>query len=453
MLQRVRRDEAYATLALAGELERARGLSAADRALTTQLVYGVLRRRGQLDELLAARLSRPLSQVDPEVLDVLRLAAYQLLALDRVPAYAAVDEAVSAVRGLRGQRVAGFVNAVLRRIEREADGRDLDALLAALPAPSSAAARIARVAGLPLELARAWSRQLGEVEAQALGQALLEPARLTLRTNTLRCSREELQALLEEEGASVRLARYAPGGLYVADAGNTSRRWTPSTSAAYHDGLWTMQDEAAQLVSLLLAPRSGQRVLDACCGLGGKTTHLAELCGPSGGPPTLFAVDISPRKLELLEEHCLRLGLRCEARRGDLTRGLAELPPASFDAVLLDAPCSGFGVLRRHPELKWRPGAVDPKRRAALVELQRELLTAARQLLAPGGTLVYAVCTITPEEGPKQLRWLLETFPELSLAPPVAALGALAPRGELCLWPHRHGTDGFYAARVTLAKE
>jgi 16S rRNA (cytosine967-C5)-methyltransferase len=456
VLQRVRRDDAYATLALAGELERGRGLSPADRALATQLVYGVLRRREQLDQLLAARLSRPLSQVNAEVLDVLRLAAFQLLALDRVPAYAAVDEAVGAARRLRGQRVAGFVNAVLRRIEREADGRDLDELLAALPAPSSPAAHLARAASLPQELAQVLLGQLGERDAAALGQALLEPARLTLRTNGLRISPAELQERLEEEGAAVRVARHAPGALHVADGGS-ERRWTPGGSAAYHEGLWTMQDEAAQLVSLLLAPRCGQRVLDACCGLGGKTTHLAELCGPSSGPPNLWAVDVSARKLELLEEHLLRLGLRCEARRGDLTEGLAGLPEASFDAVLLDAPCSGLGVLRRHPELKWRQGAIDGQRRGALVTLQRELLTAARRLLVPGGTLVYAVCTITAEEGPEQLRWLLETHPELSLTPPpigsASTLSCLAPSGELALWPHSHGTDGFYAARLTLAKE
>lgn len=446
MLQRVRRDGAYATLALSAELERERGISAADRALTTELVYGVLRRRRQLDFVLGQRMRQPLERVNIEVLDVLRIAAYQLLLLDRVPAYAAVDEAVSAVRRLRGPRVAGFANAVLRRLEK--DGLDLTDLRHDDPLQN-----LGLQGSLPDALAAEWMAQLGVEEAGALALAMLEPASLTVRANLQRTTAEALAKRLEEEGAEVRASSLAPAALRVRSGGGETR-WHPAQSEAYHDGLWTMQDEGAQLVSLLLAPAVGMRVLDACAGLGGKTTHLVELLAASGeAGPQVLAVDPQAQKLQLLDEHCRRLGLRCDSRLGTLqSLAAGELATKRFDAILVDAPCSGLGVLRRHPELRWRAATS----RSELVALQRELLRSAVQLLADDGVLVYAVCTTSEEEGPQQCRWLRSTYPELELTPPnlsvAPSLAALAPQGELRLWPQRHDTDGFYAVRLRRAQ-
>jgi len=298
--------------------------------------------------------------------------------------------------------------------------------------------RLAITGSLPDALARRWVAELGLEEAAALARRLRGRAPLTVRTNTLRLSREELARRLETEGARAVPCPLAPAGLRLVELGD------PGASAAYQAGLFTPQDEAAQLVSQLVDPQPGEAVLDGCCGVGGKSTHLAALMSDRG---RVLCLDVSARKLELLREHCLRLGVTsCEPLEADL-RAADRLRPAPVDRVLLDAPCSGLGVLARHPELKWR---LDLEAVPRLVALQRELLEAALRWLRPGGVLVYSVCTTTEEEGPAQLRWLLAGHPELTVEPPPPALAALAPEGTLRLWPHRHDTDGFLATRVRL---
>lgn len=415
VLRRVRKDDAYATLALNATLDDSR-LPAEERRLATELVYGVLRQRRRLDHALQRHVRRRLSATDPDTLDQLRLATYQLLVLDRVPAYAAVDHAVAAVRQLRGQRVAGFVNAVLRRVDRDAEAL-----------PDEPVARLAVECSLPDELARYWSDRLGLDEARRLGRSLLDRAPLTARVNTLRCDHATLQSTLEREGARVEAGRSVDTALQL-----TLVPASPFELRSHREGLWTAQDEAAQLVSLSVAPRPGETVLDACAGVGGKSMHLGALMENRG---RLVCVDSGRRKLDILREHGRRLGVTiCEVRAGDL-RSPAVLEGLRTDRALVDAPCTGLGVLRRHPELKWRPGA-GLSAMPELVRLQRELLSAAVDALRPGGVLVYSVCTLTDEEGPEQRRWLLEQRPELA-----------AEDEGLRLWPHRSGTDGFFVAR------
>ncbi|MBW2733335.1 MAG: 16S rRNA (cytosine(967)-C(5))-methyltransferase RsmB [Deltaproteobacteria bacterium] len=420
VLARVRRDAAYSNLALSGELSRQRHLSSADRGLATELVYGTLRHQRFLDHAIDGLLKSK-KALDPEVRDILRVATYQLLMLDRVPRYAVVNEAVDAARRLRGAHVGGFVNAILRRMGDN-------------PPSRSACDDLALRCSLPDALAREFVAQCGAEEGEKLAEALLLPASLIGRVNTTRGSREEAATTLQGEGAKVEPVDYAPAGLRISGFGGAFE------SDSYLHGLWTAQDEAAQLVTLLLEAKRGERVLDACAGVGGKATHLAELCDEP-----VVCWDVNARKLQLLEEHALRLGVRCETRVGDFTTSGDDVK-GDFDCVLVDAPCSGIGVLRRHPELKWR----EASNRAELVALQRRLLTRAIAALKPGGRLVYSVCTITEEEGPQQLAWALERFGEVSLEAPTddARLLGLAPTGELRLWPHRHGMDGFYAMRL-----
>jgi 16S rRNA (cytosine967-C5)-methyltransferase len=427
VLRRVRQDDAYANLALSAALGRAR-LESADRHLATELVYGVLRRQRLLDHALGRHAQRPLHQLDDEVLDAMRLGAYQMLCLDRVPAHAAVNDAVEAVRRARGASMAGFANAVLRRVAPE----DLERGL-----PEDAEERLAITGSLPDELVRLWVAQLGLDEAQQLAARLLRPAPLTARVNTLKTDASSLVERLEAEGVRAERGGLVPGALRLGGVAS------PFASAAYLDGSWTAQDEAAQLVALLLEPQTNERVLDGCAGVGGKATHLAALMRDVG---EVVCVDSSPRKLELLREHCLRLGVRCcRTQQADL-RQPAAVEAASFDRVLIDAPCSGLGVLGRHPELKWRPALLEHQ--AELVALQRALLVAGHRALRAGGLLVYSVCTTTDEEGPAQVRWLLGEYPDLELAPSTTgALAALVSDGLYRLWPHRHDTDGFFFAR------
>ena len=427
VLRRVRRDDAYANLALSAALDRAHYLRAADRGLATELVYGVLRNRRLLDHVIARHSTRPLGRVDAEVLDVLRVAAYQVLMLDRVPAHAAVNDAVETVRLARGRAVAGFANAVLRKLDKGSMDSGL---------PQNPIQRMALQCSLPKWLAGHWVDQLGLEEATAMGKSLLQRPPLSVRVNTLKNDREALVRLLTEEGGRAEPGKLGSAALSLAGVAS------PFTSPSYLNGLWTAQDEGAQLAAELLEPLPGERVLDACCGVGGKSTHLAALTGDKGA---VLCIDTSPRKLERLREHCLRLGIQsCEARQGNLLHG-ATLDGVQVDRVLLDAPCSGLGVIRRHPEQKWR---VERHSVNKMATLQKKLLEAVLPALRPGGVLVYSVCTTTDEEGPAQAVWLGLEHPELRPLPVEdGPLTGLADLGLARLWPHRHGTDGFFLAR------
>lgn len=434
VLRRVRRDQAYSNLALAAAFERAPALEAADRALATELVYGVLRHQRRLDAALAVLTRQPLERLDADVHDVLRLGAYQLLLLDRVPDYAVVDAAVSSVKLLRGERPAGFVNAVLRRLARERQG--------APTLPADPVARLALTASLPDALARQLVAELGLATAERLALSSLERPPLVVRVNDRRATVEQVERILRAEGAVTTRGRWSPLALSIEGLSS------PFSTASYLEGLWTAQDEAAQLVGWALDVAPGQAVLDACAGLGGKALHLAQQLtrdGAASETAGLLACDPSPRKLELLREHALRLGLSCATRCADLTRAETLVGVGSFDRVLVDAPCSGLGVLRRHPELKWRWRA---EAQAGLVALQRALLRGAAALLRPGGMLVYAVCTVSAAEGPEQGAWVAAELPVLQPAPlRDGPLAGLAVGAEARLWPHEHGTDGFYIAR------
>jgi 16S rRNA (cytosine967-C5)-methyltransferase len=432
VLRRVE-EGAYAPLALDGEAQRAR-LSPQDRRLATTLVYGVLKGRARLDHALAAYAPRGLGRLDGATLDLLRLGALQLLEL-RVPAHAAVDETVRQVRALRGARLAGFANALLRKLAQRG----------APPPPSGPPARrLSVLSGAPEPVVQAALARLGEAETEALLGAEGAPAPLWLRVNPRRATPEaaaaELAAALPE--AAIERSPLISGALRLR--GGDGVFDTP----AYVEGRVTAQDLGAQLVGALLDPQPGESVLDACAGLGGKTTQLAERMDDRG---QLDAVDRAARKLELGQDHARRLGLTIvRSIEADLTAADAPLR-AAYDRVLLDAPCSGLGVARRHPEVRLRRGAAEVGELAAL---QARLLDAVARRVRPGGVLVYAVCTYTDEEGPAQIeRFLARTsgFVRDPAAPLPPALGGRGAAGELRTWPHRDDADAFYAARMRRA--
>jgi 16S rRNA (cytosine967-C5)-methyltransferase len=430
---------AYANLALAGELGRA-PLDDSDRALATELVYGVLKRRSRIDRALAAASSRGIGGVDRASRDALRVAGYQILFL-RVPAHAAVDDAVGAIKRLRGERLAGFANALLRRLAREGEPP--------LPAERGAdlAERLSVAESTPRWLVEEALRAVGEAEAPALLAAWNAPAPTWLRANLLRTEPaplvEALQRWLAEHGrpgATVRTAPLAPEALAVVRGGDLF------STELYARGLFTAQDLGAQLIARLVAPQPGERLLDACAGTGGKCTHLAAL---ADNRATIDAADLSPRKLELCADHAHRLGVAgLRTLHADLTDERAPLAP-SYDRVLLDAPCSGFGVLRRHPELKWRRTVDDV---AALAALQARLLAALARRVRPGGLLVYAVCTFTDAEAPAQVARFLAAHPDFAREPAPAAFAPVATaEGSIRTWPHRDDADAFYAIRLRRA--
>ncbi|MBI5480146.1 MAG: 16S rRNA (cytosine(967)-C(5))-methyltransferase RsmB [Deltaproteobacteria bacterium] len=425
-------DGAYATLALAGELDRS-GLSAADRALATELCYGVLRLRGRLDRALEACAPRGLGRVDQRVRDALRVAAFQMLCLQRVPAHAAVNDAVEEVKRLRGPRLAGFANALLRKLARDGEP--------AAPAPDAdpVAFMVARES-YPEWLARLYLAEVGPEEAVAFAAAQNTAAPVWLRANPARGGRAEaLRAIAAERpDAELHASPLLPEALRLRGASS------PAELGAFRDGLCTVQDLGAQAVGRLCGAAPGERILDACAGVGGKSTHLAEL---AAGGALIDAADRSARKLALLIEHARRLGAAgITPVEVDLAAPGARLA-AAYDRVLLDAPCTGLGVLRRHPELKWRREAADVARLAAV---QAQLLGALAPRVRVGGVLVYSVCTVTPAEGAGQVARFLERHPGFRLEAPdePAVAPLLDAHGLLRTLPHRHDADGFVAARL-----
>jgi len=435
VLRRVDGDGAYLGLALAGELERA-ALSPEDRGLATEIAYGVVRHRSRLARALSAHAPRGIGKLSPAVRVALDAAAYQILLLDRVPDYAAVDDAVRAVRAVAGPRVAGFANGLLRRLAREGEPP--------LPDRADLRAHLEVACSLPAAVMDELVRAVPDGELEAAALALTAPAPLWARVDPLRCQVAEVAARLEAERAG---SRAEPSEL-CREAIRLTGAGSPEASASFQDGLWTVQDLGAQLVGHLVDARPGLRILDACAGVGGKATHLAQLAGDQA---QIDAADQSARKLDLLTDAARRL--RITSIRpivSDLRQPGPELAE-SYDVILLDAPCTGLGVLRRHPELKWRHRAGAAAEMAAL---QRELLAALWPRLRSGGLLVYSVCTFTRAEGPEQIARFVAEIGDAVIEPPAADDGVpdwsavRRPDGNIATWPHRHDADAFFAARL-----
>ena len=420
VLARVAEESAYANRALSAALDRQRSLLPEDRALATELVYGVLRRQSRLDRALEAVSDRGLGDIDQRVRIALRVAAYQILFLDRIPAYAAVNDAVEACKGIRGGRLAGLANALLRRVAERGEPP--------LPDPArDPLAYMAEGAGFPEWLARLVMAELPSSEAAAFADASTAPAPLTIRANRLRVDREGLLARLRSErpGATIESSALAPDALLVR------KMDSPFLTDAWREGWFAVEDAGAQRVVALAGAASGERILDACAGVGGKSAHLAAL---AAGKALIDAVDIAPAKLDEARRLFTRLGVRgVTTRAADLMQTWAGEPRA-YDRVLLDAPCSGLGVLRRHPEALTRR---QPAEITALAEIQRRMLDTVAPLVRPGGTLTYSVCTFERAEGDDVIARFLEGHPNFRVDEPA-----------IRTWPHRDDADAFFAVRL-----
>ncbi len=420
VLERVEKDRAFAAAVLDAELK---GVSRSrDAALATELVLGVLRRRPHLDSLLDAVSTRGLKKIELQIRNILRLGAYQIVFLDRIPARAAVSEAVNQARHSKRSGLAGLVNALLRRLAEKdpeslrPDERDLGGSI------DAAAVRL----GLPGWFLGRIADVYGRDRAFAMARAFNTPSRRTLRINGGRGSREEVSAELDGAGTSGNLT---PWSMDVANS--------EAASQLIDKGLAAYQDEGAQLVAFALEPASGDRILDACAGRGGKTAALAMM---TNGDAHIVATDRSASKLERLAFELDRQGFSAETIVADFTAGIGD---REFSRILLDAPCSGTGTLGRRPEIRWRLSARAVK---SLVEIQSRLLDSAARALAPGGRLVYAVCSLLPEEGEEHVRDFLGRHPgfKLSGEPPAAWPEDISWNGGAVLVdPASTGTDGY----------
>jgi 16S rRNA (cytosine967-C5)-methyltransferase len=411
-----------------------------DRALAAAIVIGTLRWRARLDHFLADASSRSLSSLDPDVREILRLSLFQLLFLARVPASAIVDDAVSMARRARKSSAGGFVNGVLRSLSRRRGTLTLPeppADIGTAAERDTAARALAVTESHPVWLVERWIDRLGpDVTRQWLAFDNAE-APLTLRANLRRQSVATLQALLAEHGVETVPARFAPAGLVVT-AGNPLR--TPLADS----GRFLLQDEASQLVPLALGAGPGERVLDACAAPGGKALAIADALGDGG---LLVAADLRPRRMAVLQ----RLLALHEAKASLVVHDLARGTPfgAVFDRVLVDAPCTGLGTLRRDVDIRWRRVPADVTSAGAR---QLAMLHEAARALKPGGRLVYATCSSEPEENELVVASFLAGRRDFR---PVARQALLAdgmpeavldPGGRLVTRPDVHGLEAFFAA-------
>jgi 16S rRNA (cytosine967-C5)-methyltransferase len=433
VLERVERDRSFADLALHGALRDSQ-LERRDRAFATELVYGTLRMRGRLDAALGQVLDRPLRKLEPPLRQLMRLGAYQLLCLPGARAAAAVDECVKLAKQGELARASGLVNAVLRSLSRRLEAGELRF-------PSLAddpQAHLTHWLSLPDWLAQRWLAELGVEAAAALAETCLGAPPRTVRV----AAQADRIALARELGGQP--TRFAPRGI-------TGFERDPVREPAFEQGLISVQDEASQLVPLLLGAAPGDVVVDCCAAPGAKTAQLAELVGPRG---EVIALELHQSRLNLIYRSLERAGLRnVRVLQRDVRQGFDLQGAMQYSHILVDAPCTGLGTLRRNPDARWRLSPADVERSA---QTQRAILSSVARYARSGGVVVYSVCTCTPEETSEVIRHFLAEHPEFRVDDPRKLLPASAEElvdAGLALrtWPHLHGCDGFYAVRLVKA--
>jgi 16S rRNA (cytosine967-C5)-methyltransferase len=420
-------------------LTRDRTLTDEDRALATEITYGALRNLGRIDYVLSRFSKRKPGSLDPDVRNILRVALYQILFLEKIPPYAAVDEAVG-LAAVFGKRSAGsFINGVLRSALRGIESVDYPS------GRTDPEGFLAVCCSLPVWLARFFLERFGRDRAIAIGQRYVERPPVVLRANTIKITRERLMEELTARGFDARETKRSAFGIAVRGGGALHK------SDLFQNGLFSLQDEASQLACPALGVEPGMRVLDVCAAPGIKGTFCAELMGDRG---KVVSIEINHARSMAIHENARRLGIRSLSVIG----GDAARPPiradAAFDRVMVDPPCSGLGVIRRNPEIKWRLVSDDL---AELAAGQRRILEAAARFVAPGGVLVYAVCTINPDEGAGVVEEFLRSHREFASDDLTTILpDTCAPcieRGALFTTPDRFSDDdtipdGFYIARM-----
>ncbi len=419
---------------LSDSFKRYRHLTSLDRAFLTELTYGVLRWRGFLDWVIERFSNLPFQKIELEVLNALRLGLYQIFFLTKTPVSAAVNESVELVKKRRGKGGGAFVNAILRSVLREKEK------IAYPDRDQNPALHLAVLQSHPLWLVERWMEEMGTEETRRICALNNQIPVLTLRTNTLKIGRAELIKKLEEKGLN-------PVPTFFSDEGIILREAPPVSELPFlKEGLFAIQDEASQLVTAVLDPKPGERVLDACAGPGGKTTHIAQKMENRG---EICALDLRREKLRMVEEGCHRLGATIvNVSVADATAPLPVPQGTKFDRILADVPCSGFGTLRRNPDLKWRRKREDLER---LSQLQFAMLKNLSRYVEEGGILVYSTCTVFREENEEVVERFLAEFPSFRLDPLDEVLPERCHRfirnGYFKTFPPEEDLDGFFSAR------
>lgn len=431
ILMEINENQAYSNLLLHRTIEKY-GIDSKDRGLLTELTYGTLQHRMTLDYYLEPFVH---GKLDKWVRELLRMSLYQIVYLTKIPPHAVVHEAVEIAKRRGHKRIAPTVNGILRSVLRKGV-RSLDTL-------EDGVAKIAIETSHPEWLIARWIELYGEEDATAMAHENNNPAPISMRVNTVKMTRDEAVAALESEGFEVSLGEIVAESL-ISNSGN------PANTEAYKQGLVTIQDESSMLPVNALDLAPGMKVLDMCAAPGGKTTHIAEMMNNEG---EVFAHDVHDHKIKLIETNAKRLGLTSiTAKSGDSRKLVEVYGESSFDRILLDAPCSGFGVIRRKPEIKYVKNQTDLE---GLITIQSELLETAEKLIKPNGIIIYSTCTVEYEENQGMVEKFLENHLDMEIIPlpNLKDNKKLAIEGDtLQVLPQHFGGDGFFVAALRKKK-
>lgn len=437
LLNRLRKGRSTLDNLLDDMLHTDTALSGKDRALANALIYGVLRQRGKLDYIIAQFSNTPFDKINPDILNILRIGLFQITDMSRIPVSAAVNTSVEMAKSVAPAWVVRYVNGLLRKASVH---------IKELTFPSvdeDPAYALAVSKSFPEWLVQRWLDRFGTGATTALCDAMNTIPPITIRTNTLCTTRKKLASAIASDVQSIEETLFSPTGLRLYNSRKPIHRLD-----AFNDGWFQVQDEAAQLTSLLLNPQPGETLLDACAGLGGKTGHCAQLMMNKG---SILALDSNPQKLDRLSTETRRLGVSIVTTQvHDLMSPMGKPYTAKFDKILLDAPCSGLGVIRRNPDTKWRTSYDDILRHS---KIQLRLLSRVADNLKPGGVLVYAVCSFEPEENEQVIRKFLGARNEFVIDDTTGhqserIRSLLDDQGYLNTLPHVQPMDGFFSVRI-----
>lgn len=427
ILERIINEGAYSNIILSNELNNS-DLSDKDKALVTEIVYGTLRRLRTIDTIIASFV-KDISIMDKKILNILRVAVYQMNYLDKVPSYAACNEAVEEAKEI-SDKDSKLVNGILRNFVKKEGKFDI--------VFRNKIDEIAFDLSFEPWMVRMFIKQYGEHEALEILEGLNNTPKMTVRVNSIKGDYEEVYEELEEAGYNIEEGCICPEAISIKGGKGIEN------NQAFVDGKITVQDESAMLISPLLDLEEGMKVLDLCCAPGGKTTHIGELLNNTG---EVLGFDLHENKLELVKENYERLGItNIKLAQKDATKLDAKLVSYA-DRVLLDVPCSGIGIIRKKPEIKWTKKRKDLKE---IVEVQREILENAWEYLKIGGVMVYSTCTLNKEENEENIKWFLSKHKDASIEKVFIGKGAnlcYNQMGTLTILPNEY-MDGFFVAKI-----
>ncbi len=429
LLIEVEREQSYAQLSLKNALE---DLDTRDKALATEIFYGTLKYQIQLDYWLNQYSKTPVKKMKPLIRNLLRMSVYQMIYLDKIPASAIINEAVKIAKKRKFQGLSGFVNGLLRNMEREKENLSF-------PDPKKSLSFSYSIQyAIPEWIIKMWLEQYSKEEVASICEALNKRAEVCGRCNTLKGDKETLMAALKAEGVEVEPGRLLDEAFYVKKLDKLQNL------ASFKVGAWTVQDESAMLVAHVVSPQKGDTVLDMCSAPGGKSMHMAALMEDKG---SIISCDVHPHKLELIEKNAKRLGITIISPMLQDGTVLNEQFVGKFDKVLLDAPCSGLGIMKRKPDIRHNKTKEDLE---DIASIQRAIVKNAVKYLKPEGRLVYSTCTIAYEENEKMAHEIADTYglelENIVDTIPECLKGAVKEKGMIQILPQMADTDGFFIA-------